>query len=150
MLFQIRFAWILILVSLLVSLGGCASNPSPWIHTYEGPLLPDNKVATFLHHFTNFNESLGIDQIQYTKTRDDPKTRFKPLPGPHVIWYSLRWYKRGFVQGIFRVNMKAEHVYILSHELRDGWLPRDEFVVVTLKDDTTNAIVMEKVFNWPS
>jgi hypothetical protein len=143
-----KMKYLLILLSMIIF--GCASQPAPWTYAYKGSALPDNQEAMLLHHFTNFREVITIDGIRYAKTQEDPKTKFKLLPGMHEIEYYLRWYKRGFVVGTIMQEMKAGHVYILSHDIHGGFLPRNEFATVTLKDETANDIIYEETFIEPT
>lgn len=126
---------------------GCASRPTAWTRTYAGPERPGTEVATLLHNFSNYRETLVIDHVSYPKTRQDPKTRFKLLPGKHHIGYTLRWYKKGFVHGGFEIDMAAGHTYVLSHKLH-GWF--SQYVIVTLEDSSTKEIVGQEVFEEPS
>jgi len=90
---------------------GCATVPRIWINAYEGAELPDKRIAKLHVTSHNYGDELRIDGIDYpmrTNLNDFWKTvvtnKFKLTPGEHEIYYSLHWFKLGFVQGTFLVS----------------------------------------------
>lgn len=130
-------------IFLLILLSGCTVKAPVWIYTYNVSEHPNSKTATFLHNFSNYQEILIIDGIEYTKTYDELNNHFKVLPGTHTIHYTLVCKKRGYVEGTISLDMKAGHTYILSR-LRKGVIHRR--CIVTIIDKTADEVVYETTF----
>lgn len=135
---------------LILIISGCATLPPNWINAYEGHALPDEQVAKLIHNFSNYREVVYIDGAHYIKSYGDARNHFNLLPGIHEIQYYLRWHKEGFVVGTARLEMKAGHVYVLSHDVHGGWLPKYQYATVIIRDETTSEVVHEDTFIEPT
>ena len=143
-----------LLLFLILFLSGCMASPHipEWTQTYEGVSLPDNQEVKLYHKFTNYREVIVIDNMIYTKSRDEPKVDYKLIPGLHRIDYYLRVPKRGWAIGGFTIEMKAGHTYVLKHEFDTNFhlfYFRPWETTVILRDKTDDEDVRMEHFPSP-
>ena len=131
-----------LLLFLILFLSGCMSPPyiPQWTQTYEGAALSDDQEVKLYHQFKNYKEVLVIDNVIYTKSRDNPKLEYKLKPGLHHIDYYLKVGKLGWAIGGFAIEMKAGHTYVLKHDIEPHYFkPWETTVLLRDKTDGKNV-----------